>query len=59
MQLRAHEIRKKPATAELLVWLTLLAIQGVQREQIEQAAWTDLPGIMLLIKDRDDLAELV
>lgn len=54
LDLRGHELRKKPATAELLVWLFLLASRGVtQAEQLE-GPLRELPFVQALIKDRDD-----
>jgi len=59
MDLRARNVRKKPATAELLVWLTVLGAQGdVTAEQLQNCALAELPALSALIKDRDDLAAL-
>ena len=52
-----REIRKRPATAELLVWLTVLAARGdVTAEEITGCALGELPALSVLIKDREDLA---
>ncbi len=59
LDLRGREIRKKPATAELLVWLTVLAAQGqVDINKLKHGPLIDLPALSTLIKDRDDLATL-
>lgn len=59
MDLRAKPLRKKPATAELLVWLTVLsALEGVGAEELRAAPTRKLPGLETLIKDRDDLRQL-
>ena len=53
--LRAREIRKKPATAELLVWLAILSgMGGVTLEHLD-GPLNDLPALSALVKDRDDL----
>ena len=59
LELRASGIRKKPATAELLVWLTVLNARGnLSAADLEQCALGDLPALAALVKDRDDLALL-
>ncbi len=59
LELRGREIRKKPATAELLVWLTILSARGdVTVEDLTGRALSELPALSALIKDRDDLAVL-
>ena len=58
LDLRAKPVRKKPATAELLVWLAILSAQGVRVEQLADVAVHQLPALSALIKDRDDLAAL-
>ena len=55
--LRDHELRKKPATAELLVWLFLLASRGISPLEL-QGPLRSLPFIQALIKDRDDFSLL-
>lgn len=56
LDLRAKPVRKKPATAELLVWLAVLAAQGVQVQQLSvEVSTKKLPALSALIKDRDDL----
>ncbi len=59
MELREKPLRKKPATAELLVWLTVLAAQpDLTASTLKNLAWDKLPGLSALIKDRDDLESL-
>lgn len=56
--LRGYDLRKKPATAELLMWLTHLAARGgVTIDQLDGPI-QELPALSVLIKDRDDM-ELV
>ncbi|MCC6553599.1 MAG: MoxR family ATPase [Polyangiaceae bacterium] len=54
LDLRGKALRKRPATAELLVWLILLAARGDRADAIERAPLADLPALGALIKDRDD-----
>ncbi len=56
--LRGRPLRKKPATAELLVWLVLLSAGGVEAEALGDVPLRALPALSALIKDRDDLAQL-
>ena len=59
LELRGREIRKRPATAELLVWLTVLAARGdIEASALSTCRLRDLPALPALIKDRDDLALL-
>ncbi len=59
LELRSREIRKKPATAELLVWLTVLSARGgVEKKELLGRRLRDLPALSVLIKDRDDLTIL-
>ena len=59
MELREKPLRKKPATAELLVWLIVLAAQpDLTASTLKNLAWDKLPGLSALIKDRDDLESL-
>ena len=59
LELRGREIRKRPATAELLVWLTVIAARGdVTVEELRNCRLSELPALSTLIKDRDDLAVL-
>lgn len=57
-ELRAKPLRKKPATAELLVWLVLLGAHGADAETIARVPLRDLPALGALLKDRDDLDAL-
>lgn len=54
LDLRGHVLRKKPATAELLVWLFLLASRGITQAEQLDGPLRELPFIQALIKDRDD-----
>ncbi len=59
MELRDKPLRKKPATAELMVWLTVLAAQAdLSASTLKNRPWDELPGLSALIKDRDDLESL-
>ncbi len=59
LELRGREIRKPPATAELLVWLIVLSARGdVERDLLENCKLSDLPALSALIKDREDLLRL-
>ena len=57
-ELRGRGLTKKPATAELLVWLAVLAARGVKARELEGAALKDLPALGTLLKNRDDLKSL-
>jgi MoxR-like ATPase len=60
MELREKPLRKKPATAELMVWLTVLAAQAdLSASTLKNRPWDELPGLSALIKDRDDLESLL
>ncbi len=55
LELRARELRKKPATAELLVWLLVLSTRrGLDAQQLRRARLGELPALSALIKDHDD-----
>ncbi|MDX1653773.1 MAG: MoxR family ATPase [Candidatus Competibacteraceae bacterium] len=59
LELRGRELRKDPATAELLVWLTVLAARGdITLEAIRDCPLGELPALSTLVKDRDDLTLL-
>lgn len=58
LEIRARPLRKQPATAELLVWLTLLGARGVDARALLDVSLRDLPALAALIKDRDDLNQL-
>lgn len=53
-ELRQHALRKPPATAELLVWLSVLAARPDTRPDELQVRLIDLPALSTLVKDRDD-----
>jgi MoxR-like ATPase len=58
MELREHpRVQKKPATAELLAWLTALDAAGLGLTALE-ASLARLPLMAALLKDRDDLEAL-
>ncbi len=59
LELRERRLRKKPATAELLVWLTVLSARGEgDADALRDTPLRDLPALATLVKDRDDLDEL-
>lgn len=59
LELRGRDVRKKPATAELLVWLTVLAARGgVTVEELRNCRLNELPARSTLVKDREDLVLL-
>lgn len=55
LDLRTRSLRKKPATAELLVWLVALSGQGAPDLDVPLDR---LPALSALVKDRDDLLAL-
>jgi MoxR-like ATPase len=57
MELRGHNLRKKPATGELLVWLVALAARRTRPNELD-VRLSALPALSALIKDRDDLDAL-
>ncbi|ACY14612.1 AAA family ATPase [Haliangium ochraceum] len=58
LDLRRLPLRKKPATAEFLVWLSVLSAQGQTTTRSLQGPLDELPALAALIKDRDDLGKL-
>ena len=59
MELRATGIRKRPATAELLVWLTVLNARGdITADALRGVPLAELPALSAIVKDREDLALL-
>ena len=58
LELRGRGVRKKPATAELLVWLTVLSARGGVTVEELMGPLEKLPAISTLVKDRDDLLQL-
>lgn len=62
-ELRTRSLRKKPATAELLAWLIVLAAQNSPQTAAnlsERLGGTldALPELSVLVKDHDDLTQL-
>jgi len=55
LEIRGRELRKKPATAELLIWLTVLSAHGGVVAQEFTGSLRDLPALSVLVKDREDL----
>lgn len=54
-QLRRKSLRKPPATAELITWLTILAASGeTDAAGIESKPEAELPAMGALIKDHED-----
>lgn len=51
-------LRKKPATGELLLWLTVLSARKGLRAEHLSGPLQELPGLFCLIKDRDDLERI-
>ncbi len=59
MELRGRGLRKRPATAELLVWLAVLSARGdLSADQLRGLPLARLPALATLVKDREDLAQL-
>ena len=50
LELRGRDVRKKPATAELLVWLTVLVVRGgVTVEELRNCRLSELPARSTLV----------
>jgi MoxR-like ATPase len=59
LELRQLDLRKKPATAELLVWLSVLsAMDNLEADALRNCSLHELPALAALIKDRADLSKL-
>lgn len=63
LDLREKNLRKKPATAELLAWLMVLSAQNAAAPRHNAMSLTtpslrEMPALSVLIKDREDLQEL-
>jgi MoxR-like ATPase len=60
LELRRLQLRKRPATAEFLVWLSVLSARGqrVDVGRLQRGPLRELPALATLIKDRDDLNRL-
>ncbi|MCP4007436.1 MAG: MoxR family ATPase [bacterium] len=58
-ELRAmDDLTKKPTTAELLVWLAVLAARDVDAAQLRDVDVREMPGINVLLKSHEDLTGL-
>ena len=58
-ELRNNEaIQKKPATAELLVWLAILSARRITADELRTKKLNDLPAKEALIKDIEDRRRL-
>ncbi len=54
-ELRTIDLRKSPATAELLAWLAVLSARGgIDARTLTNCALAELPALVTLIKDHDD-----
>lgn len=52
-------LSKRPGTAELLLWLSVLSAQGRKLKELDESvARRDLPALMCLIKDQADYVHL-
>jgi MoxR-like ATPase len=58
LEIRRLALRKKPATAEFLVWLSVLSAMGEVTSRDLKRPLDELPALATLIKDRDDLSKL-
>ena len=58
LALRDENLRKSPATSELLVWLRVLSLAvGTDHLQLEEDL-SKLPYLSILLKDHQDIEEL-
>ena len=55
LEIRGRDLRKKPAIAELLVWLTVLSAHGGVGTEDLAGPLRELPALSVLVKDREDL----
>lgn len=59
LALRNRNLRKRPSTSELLIWLRVLSITtGLRSEQIDGADLAKLPYLGVLLKDHQDIEDL-
>lgn len=60
LELRRLQLRKRPATAEFLVWLSVLSARGqrIDLARLQRGPLRELPALATLVKDRDDLNRL-
>lgn len=54
MEVRNLAIRKRPSTAEALVWFRALRLFGVDEEVLRRARPGEIPHLEALVKDKDD-----
>jgi len=60
LELQDQDLRKKPATGELLVWLRILALNyETVQNTVKGKKLSELPFVRALIKDHQDKADLV
>ena len=60
LELRDIDLRKKPATGELLVWLRVLALNyETVQDTLKTRKLSEIPFLSALIKDHQDKADLV
>ncbi|MDM8517038.1 MoxR family ATPase [Desulfobacterales bacterium HSG16] len=59
LNLRDRNLRKQPATGELLVWLKVLALAVGQYDKDLESDLSQLPYLGVLLKDHQDIEELV
>jgi MoxR-like ATPase len=57
-ELRKLPLRKKPATAELLVWLTVLSARRGRIADLDSVPLSKLPALHCLVKDTEDIERL-
>lgn len=61
LEIRRLSLRKKPATAEFLVWLSVLSAHHgakLSARSLREMPLRELPALAALIKDREDLSKL-
>jgi hypothetical protein len=54
-------LRKKPATAEFLVWLSVLSVyhaEHISAKELRSMPLRELPALATLVKDREDQSKL-
>ena len=59
LALRSRNLRKRPSTSELLIWLRVLSITtGLRPEQLDATDLSKLPYLGVLLKDHQDIEDL-
>lgn len=60
LEIRRLQLRKRPATAEFLVWLSVLSAHAstIDANRLRSLPLSELPALATLVKDRDDLSRL-